>query len=130
MAWASWPSVHDRHLEPKVRDPDLSSHDRRTTREHGPPYRLPRRQFQVARLVAGGLSNKEVATVLRISPRTVQHTLQTIFQKMRLRTRYELIVAVMSGALYEQASPPLSGEMEAARSTFSPEVHKPDDLTR
>ena len=101
MAWASWPSVHDRHLELRMRDPDLSSHDDGTTKEQSPAYRLPRRQFQVARLVAGGLSNKEVAHVLRISPRTVQHTLQAVFQKTRLHSRHALIVKVLTGSIAE-----------------------------
>jgi len=41
----------------------------------------------VLRLVARGLSNKEVAKLLIISPRTVEHHLQHIYDKTGTSTR-------------------------------------------
>jgi DNA-binding CsgD family transcriptional regulator len=44
----------------------------------------------VARIVAQGVSNKEVATALSISPRTVEVHLGRIYRKLGVRTRAEL----------------------------------------
>ena len=44
----------------------------------------------VARLVADGSSNKEVAATLSISPRTVEVHLGHIFRKMGIRSRGQL----------------------------------------
>ena len=44
----------------------------------------------VARLVATGASNKEVAAVLSISPRTVEVHLGHVFRKLGIRSRGQL----------------------------------------
>ena len=44
----------------------------------------------VATLVARGLSNREVAAELYISPKTVQYHLTRIYAKLGLRSRSEL----------------------------------------
>lgn len=55
-----------------------------------PDDSLTHRQKQIARLVAQGISNKEIAAKLRISPATVAAHLRTIFTKLRLKTRTAL----------------------------------------
>lgn len=55
---------------------------------------LSDREVQVARLVAGGASNKEVANQLSITERTVKAHLGAIFEKLSLRDRLQLSVRV------------------------------------
>jgi DNA-binding NarL/FixJ family response regulator len=45
---------------------------------------------EVAELVAQGRSNKEVAGVLYLSEKTVEHHLSRIYAKLEVRTRAEL----------------------------------------
>lgn len=69
---------------------------RRQRRPHEPAgaeLRLSRREMDVFRLAAAGLSNKDVADQLAISPATVKAHLSRIFQKLRLRGRAELAAA-------------------------------------
>ncbi len=59
---------------------------------------LSDREVEVADAVARGLSNKEVAAALHISPNTVKTHLRAIFEKARVQSRFELI-SQMSGLL-------------------------------
>ena len=52
---------------------------------------LSETERRVAELVAEGLSNKEVATRLFVSVRTVEANLSSIYQKLGLRSRSELV---------------------------------------
>ena len=47
-------------------------------------------ELQVARLVVGGASNRDLAAKLFISPRTVESHLTSIFRKLGVRNRQEL----------------------------------------
>ena len=47
-------------------------------------------ELQVAMIVAGGATNKEVAAALFVSPKTVEHHLGQIYKKLELRSRTEL----------------------------------------
>ena len=51
---------------------------------------LSSREFEIAALVARGMSNKEVALDLRISPWTVSAHLRRIFTKLDIKRRMEL----------------------------------------
>jgi DNA-binding NarL/FixJ family response regulator len=55
---------------------------------------LSERECQVARLVAGGASNKEIARQLDISERTVKAHLTSIFEKLSLRDRLQLSLKI------------------------------------
>jgi DNA-binding NarL/FixJ family response regulator len=57
---------------------------------------LTRQELQVARAVGQGITNREVAAQLFISPRTVDHHLRSIFQKLGISSRAELIRIVLS----------------------------------
>ena len=55
---------------------------------------LSERERQVARLVAGGASNREVAERLAISERTAKAHLTSIFEKLEVRDRLQLALRV------------------------------------
>jgi DNA-binding NarL/FixJ family response regulator len=55
---------------------------------------LSEREAQVARLVAGASSNKEIASQLSISERTVKAHLTSIFEKLGLRDRLQLSLRI------------------------------------
>jgi DNA-binding CsgD family transcriptional regulator len=52
---------------------------------------LTAQQVQIARMVAEGATNKEVAEQLFLSRRTVEHHLRNIFNKLGIRSRVELV---------------------------------------
>lgn len=51
---------------------------------------LSRRESEVLRLLATGLTNQEIATTLHLSPRTVETYRSNLQQKLGVRTRAEL----------------------------------------
>jgi DNA-binding NarL/FixJ family response regulator len=53
---------------------------------------LTGRELEVFRFVAEGMTNKRVGRQLSVSPITVRHHLTSIFQKLSLQNRFELIV--------------------------------------
>lgn len=55
-----------------------------------PPSPLSPREREVARMVAQGLSNREVAAALYLSERTVERHVQNIFNKLDLNSRTQL----------------------------------------
>ena len=52
--------------------------------------RLTAREHEIATLVVGGSSNKEIARDLEISPRTVEVHRSNIFKKLDVRNAVEL----------------------------------------
>jgi len=57
---------------------------------------LTLREVEVAQLAAGGSSNQEIASLLAISPRTVERHITNVLAKLGLRNRTELAVVVHS----------------------------------
>ena len=51
---------------------------------------LTPQELQIARMVAEGLSNKEVAAHLFLSPRTIDSHLRNVFSKLGLTSRTQL----------------------------------------
>ena len=60
--------------------------------------RLTRRELEVARLIGGGASNKEIASRMRISDRTVKAHITTIFHKLGFSDRLRLALFVVNGS--------------------------------
>src|SRR5438132_14256820 len=54
------------------------------------PVRLSRRELEVARLVAEGLTNREIATRLFLSERTVDGHLEHVREKLGVNTRAQI----------------------------------------
>jgi DNA-binding CsgD family transcriptional regulator len=55
---------------------------------------LTSREHQIARLVASGSSNQEIAARLKISEQTVKNHVQSIFRKLALANRVELALHI------------------------------------
>lgn len=55
---------------------------------------LSKRELEVARTVAGGSSNKEIARQLGITERTVKAHVGAVFQKLKVRDRLHLALVV------------------------------------
>ena len=60
-------------------------------------YGISERELEVIRLIAEGLSNKEIAARLYLSEGTVRNYLTTILDKLNLRDRTQLAVFYLSG---------------------------------
>lgn len=69
-----------------------------------PDLRLSEREQQIVRLVAKGLSNKEVALRLALSDKTVKHYITNLFQKMRVRNRTEAAIMFSGLRLFLMAN--------------------------
>jgi two-component system nitrate/nitrite response regulator NarL len=55
---------------------------------------LSTREQQVITLVCGGLSNKEIANKLGVTEGTVKAQLHAIFEKLGVRSRIEIMIAL------------------------------------
>ncbi len=62
---------------------------RRVDAQHGTAPRLTDREVEVLRLVAKGMSNKEIATELVIAENTVKNHVRNILEKLQMRSRME-----------------------------------------
>jgi DNA-binding CsgD family transcriptional regulator len=58
---------------------------------------LTAREQVVARLVASGMSNREVAAELYLSTKTVEYHLANVFAKLGVHSRHELVTRVGTG---------------------------------
>jgi DNA-binding CsgD family transcriptional regulator len=71
----------------------------KTARTGEAPLRLAPRELEVARLVAAGLNNHEIASCLAISYNTVKETLKRIFRKAEVDSRAELVARLAETGL-------------------------------
>ena len=71
---------------------DRVSKKRSRQREKPDWEMLTDRELEVLRLAAQGMSNREIAQDLFLSPRTVQSHMAHIFQKMRVGSRTEAVM--------------------------------------
>ncbi|MBI2266352.1 MAG: response regulator transcription factor [Armatimonadetes bacterium] len=65
------------------------------------PRQLSAREVEVLQLVASGKSNKEIASLLTISERTVKAHLRTVFRKLEVSDRAQAVAYAMRKGLVE-----------------------------
>ncbi|MCL6673657.1 LuxR C-terminal-related transcriptional regulator [Streptomyces panaciradicis] len=63
----------------------------------GPGGRLTAQQLVIARMAADGATNREIATRLALSPRTIDHHLRGVFERLGIRSRIELVRLLAGG---------------------------------
>lgn len=63
------------------------------------PVRLTKRETEVIRLLAEGLSNKEIAFQLDVKPRTIKFHLDNIYSKLDVNTRTEAAIYALQHGL-------------------------------
>jgi two-component system NarL family response regulator len=66
-----------------------------------PSPRLTDRELEVLKLVAQGMSNREIATALYISENTVKNHVRNILEKLHLHSRMEAVVYAVREKLLE-----------------------------
>jgi DNA-binding CsgD family transcriptional regulator len=82
----------------KRAEAELRSTGRTVRSRDAPDDELTPSELQVALRVAEGLTNREVAGVLFLSPKTVEHHLSAIYRKLGVRSRTELARRMSSDA--------------------------------
>ena len=76
------------------------------------PDRLTKRELQVLQLIAKGKTNKEIASILHLSVKTVEFHRVRLMQKLRVHTAAELAVAALRNHLVvESEAPTIAGQM-------------------
>jgi DNA-binding CsgD family transcriptional regulator len=80
VPWAERAEAELRASGETARNRDLSTAEQLTAQE-----------LQIARLVAEGLTNKEIAAQLYLSPRTVDYHLRKVFTKLGITSRAKLV---------------------------------------
>jgi DNA-binding CsgD family transcriptional regulator len=58
---------------------------------------LTPQEFQIARLLAAGMTTREAAAAAFLSPKTVEYHLRNAYRKLGIRSRQELTAAIASG---------------------------------
>jgi len=69
----------------------LDAASKAETPESRPQSVLTQREIEILPLLAGGLSNQEIAAALHIAPVTVKTHLQNIYKKLNTRNRIEAL---------------------------------------
>jgi HD-GYP domain-containing protein (c-di-GMP phosphodiesterase class II) len=93
-------------LDPDAVEAVLGAAGHRISRRRGGPFGLTAREVDVLRLLAVGLSNKEIAQRLVITPKTVGNHVEHIYAKIEVRTRAGAgLFAMQHGLLPEETFP-------------------------
>jgi DNA-binding NarL/FixJ family response regulator len=82
---------------------EFNALSRRVEEQQGVVPRLTDRELEVLRLVAKGLSNREIATELVIAENTVKNHVRNILEKLQLRSRMEAAMYAVREKLVDTA---------------------------
>jgi DNA-binding NarL/FixJ family response regulator len=82
---------------------DAAGHES-PSRKRERPAGLSDRELEVLRLAARGLSNKQMAEALFVSPKTVGHHVQHIYDKIGVSTRVGATLFALQHGILEEAS--------------------------
>lgn len=63
-------------------------------------FKLSTRQFECLYYLARGMTMKQIARKMMLSPKTIEHYLAAIKNKMSCSTRYELIEKAISAGIF------------------------------
>ena len=76
---------------------ELETTGERVRRRRGAPTdELTPQELRVALVVARGASNREAAAALFLSPKTIEFHLRNVYRKLGIRSRTELVRAMLS----------------------------------
>ena len=64
-------------------------------------FPLSEREREVLKFVAKGLSNKQIAVSMRVSPSTVKRHVENILRRLHLKNRIEAAVYAVTKATWE-----------------------------
>lgn len=79
---------------------EFSLLSRRVDDQNGGSPRLTERELEVLRLIARGMSNKEIAADLVIAQNTVKNHVRNILEKLKMRTRTEAATYALREKLF------------------------------
>ena len=94
------------HLEPAGRDPKIELKERtKSAMINLNEIKITPRDQQVLRLLVQGCSNKEIASHLNISPRTVKQHLRTLFLRAGIKEGRKRVKLATAMFIKEQVQP-------------------------
>jgi DNA-binding NarL/FixJ family response regulator len=62
---------------------------------------LTERERELVRALSEGLSNREIAARLGVKPQTVRNSLNTVYEKLQVRSRLQLAVKAIREKIVE-----------------------------
>jgi DNA-binding NarL/FixJ family response regulator len=77
------------------------------------PHELTSREEEIFALVARGMSNKEIARIVKCTERTIKHHMTNIMQKLNVRNRVEVALKFRQGDTAARSHVSLHGPDEA-----------------
>ncbi|MCW1970561.1 MAG: LuxR C-terminal-related transcriptional regulator [Anaerolineae bacterium] len=88
---------------------------------------LTERELEIVRLVSAGLTNKEIASQISVSPNTVKVHLNNVFTKLGLHTRTEVTVYAIRSGWVAAGNEPSPAAAVAATPPREPSLPLPPD---
>jgi|GEM_PF-3102880 len=70
---------------------------RRPSRNSDNPYALSAREYEIACLVARGMTNRQISETTQLKLQGVENLISTIFRKLRLENRTQLAITLLEG---------------------------------
>ena len=89
---------------------------------------LSERELEILKLLATGLSNKEIAAQLYLSPNTVKVHLRNIFAKLGVQSRTEATLIAIQRGYVTVPGAPVNGEAEVAQGAIGVTDQSPAEV--